>query len=594
MSKAKWILAGMATLSALTLAACSSNNNNSSQPTTSVKMPLAYSAKGSADKNGVIKAAEVNDAPFKGISDVLLQDNTEDQDVFSPGIQDLFNTDKNYNFVNGGPADIKVDKNKKTVTITLRKNLKWSNGDPVTAKDVEYAQEVVGNKDSKSQQFSSNTTAMVGMAAYHAGKAKSISGIDLPDGDNGRKVVMHFTSMSPAMTHAGNGFFQEYAEPYKQLKNVPIGQLGSSEQEREHPLYYGPYKIDKIVEGESTSWSPNKYYWGSKPKAKGVTINVVSTSAAASAFKSHKYDFTVGITGIANSDYPQVKKLSDYTNVGTPQLGYGYLGFMVGHMDTKKGVNVMDKDSKVENKSLRQAIAYAMNIDQVEKKFANGLGERATTLIPSGFSEYHDKNAKGFPYNLKKAESLLDKAGYKKHGKWRETPDGKPLVLHFAAMKSSSIHEQTIQNYLQQWHKIGLNVQLTNGKTMEMNAFYSAIQAPKPPKDVDFFEAAWSTGTEPTPQMYMANSPFNMGHFATAKNTELINDLNNSKAFKDSYRKNAFDKWQEYMNQQAAYVPENESLNWTPVNHRVIGFTESPAHANTLWDELGVTANNPK
>ncbi|MCF6161082.1 MAG: oligopeptide ABC transporter substrate-binding protein [Furfurilactobacillus sp.] len=594
MKKSKLALAGVAALSVVTLAACSNGSSSSSQPTTAVKMPQSYSGSGKIDQNGTIKAAEVNDAPFKGLTDEALISNAEDSDVFGPGLQGLFNTDKNYNYKDGGPANIKLSRAAKTLTITLRSNLKWSDGSPVTAKDVEYAYEVLGNKDSTSQQFSANLEKIKGMTAYHQGKSSTISGIEMPNGEKGKKVVIHYTAVNPSMTHSGNGFVWEYAEPYEHIKNVPIKKLASSSEERKTPLFYGPYKLKKVVEGESTSWVRNPYYWGKKANAKAVTINVVSTSAAASAFKSHKYDFTVGIQGIANSQYPNVKKLSDYTNVGTPQLGYGYLGFMVGHMDSKTGSNVMDKSSKVANKSLRQAMAYAMNTDAVEKKFGNGLGKRATTLIPSGFSQYHDKSAKGYPLNIKKANKLLDDAGYKKKGKWRQTPDGKKLVLHFAAMKSGTTHEQTIQNYLQQWHKIGLDVQLTGGKTMEMNAFYDAIQAPKPPKNVDFFEAAWSTGTEPTPTMYTADAPFNMGHFVSKENTDLINNINNQKAFKDSYRKTQFNKWQEYMNQQAAYVPESETLTWTPVNHRVKNFTYSPAHNNTAWAEYGVTSSNPK
>ncbi|MCF6164579.1 Oligopeptide ABC transporter periplasmic oligopeptide-binding protein OppA [Furfurilactobacillus rossiae] len=593
MRKSKIALAGAAVLSVVTLAACS-NGGSSSQPKTAVKMPKSYSATGKIDKNATLKLAEVNDAPFKGITDPAMQSNAEDQDVFGPGNQGLFNVDKNYNYVNGGPANIKMDKSAKTLTITLRKDLKWSNGAQVTAKDVEYAYEVLANKDSTSQQFSSNLEEIKGLKEYHEGKASTISGIEMPNGEKGKKVVIHYLAVNPAMKHSGNGFVWESAEPYEHIKNVPIKNLASAPETRKDPLFYGPFKLKKLVAGESTSWVRNPYYWGKKANAKAVTINVVSSSAAGSAFKSHKYDFTVGIQGIAASQYPNVKKLSDYTNVGTPQLGYGYLGFMVGHMDSKTGMNVMDKDSKVANKSLRQAIGYAMNVDAVEKKFGNGLGQRATTLIPTGFSQYHDKKAKGFPLNIKKANKLLDDAGYKKKGKWRQTPDGKKLVLHFAAMKSSSTHEQEIQNYLQQWHKIGLDVQLTGGKTMEMNSFYDAVQAPKPPKNVDFFEAAWSTGTEPTPTMYTADAPFNMGHFVSKKNTQLIKDMNNQKAFNDSYRKTQFNDWQEYMNQQAAYVPESESLNWTPVNHRIKNFTDDPAHSNTQYAELGATTSNPK
>lgn len=74
----------------------------------------------------------------------------------------------------------------------------------------------------------------------------------------------------------------------------------------------------------------------------------------------------------------------------------------------------MDPKSKMNNKALRQAIGYAMNVDQVNNKYNNDLNFRIPTLIPAQFGDYFDKSVKGYSYNLKKANEILDKAGYKK------------------------------------------------------------------------------------------------------------------------------------------------------------------------------------
>jgi len=69
----------------------------------------------------------------------------------------------------------------------------------------------------------------------------------------------------------------------------------------------------------------------------------------------------------------------------------------------------MDKNSKMANKNLRRAMMYAVDIDAVAKKFGNGLSWRANTLIPPVFKDVYDSKAAGFPYNMKKAKSLLIK-----------------------------------------------------------------------------------------------------------------------------------------------------------------------------------------
>ena len=528
MSKKKWLTAGIAMLSVMTLAACSNGKSSESGAGKHVSMSATYSGPGkatTAGNNSTLKVAEVNDAPFAGISAPTLASNAEDQDVFSPGgMGNMFNVTKDYKIVNGGLANQKIDRKAKTITITLRKDAKWSNGAKVTAKDVEYPYEIIGNKSTTSQQYSADYAAIKGMAAYHAGKAKTISGITFPDGQNGRTTVIHYSKMSPSMKYAGNSFVWTTVEPYEYYKGIPISKLAASSKVRKNPIFVGPYKLDKVVQGESTSWSPNKYYYGKKPQVKHITIQVVSSNNILAAFKSKKYDFVAGDANsvMPSSQYPKFKKLSDYGIAGTPSMGYSYFGFNVGHMDTKTGLNVMDKNSKMANKDLRRAMIYAANINAVEKKFGNGVSWQANTLIPPAFKDVYDAKNPGFKYNMKKAKSLLDKAGYKKSGKWRTDPNGKKLVIHLGAMQSLAATEAEYQFYLQQWHKLGLNVKMTGGKPMEMNSFYATLQKPKQ-TSIDVFLAAWSLSTEPTPtQIYGVDAPFNMGHFATKKNTALM------------------------------------------------------------------------
>ncbi|MCI1700759.1 oligopeptide ABC transporter substrate-binding protein [Liquorilactobacillus nagelii] len=592
-----------AVLAAVTLAACSSSSSSSSTKTTQVSLKTAYNNTGKTDSsattNGTLKVAEPNDSPFEGISDPVLSTNQEDADVFSPsggqpGNQDgLFNTNKDYKIINGGLANLKLDRKAKTATITIRKNAKWSNGMPVTAKDVEYAYEVIANPNTTSQQYSSDFNAIKGLAAYHNGKAKTISGFSYPDGQTGRVAVIHFSRMAPSMQYSGNSFIWGTVEPYEYIKNVPISKLASSDQVRKNPIFTGPYKLDKVVEGESTSWSPNKYYWGKKPQIKHIVISVVSDSNIDKAIQSKKYDFVIPGGVLHGTDYKELKNTKGYQIVGKPALSYGYFGFNVGYYDTKTQKNVMDKNSKMANVKLRQAMMYALNLDQLNKKFGNGVTWRANTLIPPIFSKYYDKSAKGYQLNIKKANQLLDEAGYKKKGKWRVQPNGKKLTIYFGAMQGTSTQEAEYQDYLQQWHKIGLHVVFATGKPMEMNSFYDTLQKTKQNK-IDVYDASWGLSSEPTPTaIYGETATYNMGHFVSKENTKLMNEMNSSKSWNSAYRVKIFKQWQQYMNKQAAYAPDNFSYDWEPVNKRVKGFDVSPAN-NEFWSNLSLTSSSMK
>ena len=572
---------GIASLAALTLAACGkSNDNNTEEVKKASKFPTEMPKK-TAKQGGTVKFAIENDSPFTGIFASELSTTKIDSDVASPGNEGLFDVDDDYKINDKGPATLKIDRKNKTVTITVKKGVKWSDGKQVNAKDLEYPYEIVANKATKSQRYTSSLQSIKGLKEYHEGKAKTISGIELPDGENGLTMVLHYTELKPGMYNSGNGYFRETAAPYHYLKDVPFSKLMSSDKIRKRPLYFGPYKLDKLVRGQSATWVPNKYYWRGKPKLDKIVCQVVSTNSTSQAIKSHKFD----VADVINSQWKQVKDAKDVTFVANIPLQYSYVGFKVGKFDTKASKSVMNPKSKMNNKALRQAIGYAMNVDQVNKKYNSDLNFRIPTLIPAPFGDYFDKSIKGYPYNLKKANEILDKAGYKKKGKWRVQPNGKPLKIKFAAMQGSAVQEPIIQNYIQQWHKIGLNVSLYNGRLTEFNSFYDKIQNDDP--GIDMFMGSWSLSSEPSPaDLYNEGAPFNFSRFVTPENDKLLKEIDSQKAFNHKYRVEKFHEWQKYMNDQAYVIPVNNSYSITAVNSKLTGYSVKPSHSNDLWYEV--------
>ena len=572
---------GIASLAALTLVACGkSNDNNAEEVKKASKFPTDVPKK-AVKQGGTVKLAIESDSPFTGIFASELSTTKTDSDVAEPGNESLFDVDDDYKINDKGPATLKINRKNNTVTITLKKGVKWSDGKQVTAKDMEFSYEILANKATKSQRYTASLQNIKGLKEYHEGKAKTISGIELPDGENGLTMVLHYTELKPGMYNSGNGYFSESAEPYHYLKDVPFSKLMSSDKIRKKPLYFGPYKLDKLVRGQSATWVPNKYYWRGKPKLDKIVCQVVSTNSATQAIKSHKFD----VAKVINSQWKQTKDAKGVNFIAKIPLSYSYLAFKVGKFDAKTSKNVMNPKSKMSNRSLRQAMAYAMNIDQVNKKYNSDLNFHIPTLIPAPFGDYFDKDAKGYNYNLKKANEILDKAGYKKKGKWRVQPNGKPLKIKFLGMAGSAVQEPIIQNYIQQWHKIGLNVSLYNGRLIEINSFYDKIQRDAP--GIDMFMAGWSLSSEPSPaDLYNEGAPFNFTRFVTPENDKLLKEMDSQKAFNHKYRVEKFHEWQKYMNDQAYVIPVNNSYSITAVNSKLTGYSVKPSHSNDLWYEV--------
>ncbi|AZN76361.1 oligopeptide ABC transporter substrate-binding protein [Lactobacillus acidophilus] len=572
MKKAK-IFAGITLLSgvALTLAACGNSESNSNESSTAAKFSSAVPKK--ATKNGgTVKVAVETDTPFTGIFNDELSTSATDTEVMQYGAESLFATDDQYVFTDKGAATIKINQKAKTATINIKKNVKWSDGKPVTAKDYEYAYEIIANKATKSQRYTSSLADLVGLEEYHEGKSNTISGIEMPDGDNGRKVILHFKTMKPGMNTSGNGYIWETAAPYHYLKDVKFKDLMSSDKIRKKPLFFGAYKLQKVVRGQSVTWVPNEYYYKGKPKLSKITASVINPNSVAQSIKSNKFD----VISVINSQWQNVKGTKGVNFIAQVPLSYSYLGFKVGKWDAQRGENVMNPKSKMNNKALRQAIAYGMNVDQVYKRYTYGLSFRVPTLIPKQFGDYFDKNVKGYSYNIKKGNEILDKAGFKKKGTYRVQPNGKPLTIRLAAMTGNSTQEPIVQNYIQQWKKEGLNVKLTGGRLIEFNSFYDKIQNDDP--SVDMFLGAWSLSSEPSPNdLYGEKAPMNYSRFVTKKNNQLLEEMDSQKAFNHTYRVDKFHEWQKYMDDQAYVVPVANSYSISAVNKKLTGYSLKPS-----------------
>lgn len=570
---------------AMLLAGCGKSGSTSSNSGAKDAKKFPEQTKMAAAKNGgSITVAEETDTPFTGIFLDELADSQIDSDVSQFGAESLFATDDQYKINNKGSATFKLDRKAKTVTIEVKKGVKWSDGKQVTAKDVEYAYEIIANKDSGSSRYTNSIANIVGIAAYHAGKAKTISGIEMPDGANGRKVVIHFLTMKPGMTQSGNGYFWESAAPYHYLKDVPFSKLKSSDKVRKDPLYYGPFKVQKIVRGQSVTWVRNPYYWRGTPKLKKITISVISENTASQSIKSKKFD----VINVVNSQWKEVKGTKGYNFVAQIPLSYSYLGFKVGKWDKKTGSVKMNKNSKMNNRSLRQAMAYAMNVDEVENHYTQGLSFRVKTLVPESFGDFYNSKLAGFPKNLKKANALLDKAGYKKKKgeTYRRDPNGKKLTIHLAAMSGAPNQEAIVQNYIQQWKKVGLHVTLTTGRLIEFNSFYDKVENDDP--SVDVFEAVWSLSSEPSQNdLYGAKAPFNFTRFESAENTKMLKEMDSQKAFNHAYRVKVFHKWQAYMQKEAYVVPLTNSYSITAVNSKLVNYSLKPSKSGLVWYQVG-------
>ncbi|MFJ8459754.1 oligopeptide ABC transporter substrate-binding protein [Lysinibacillus xylanilyticus] len=532
---------------------------------------------GEAIKGGTLRVGFVTSSPFQGIFNWELYEDAYDKEIMDFATNSIFSTDGDFVITDTGAAKLEVDKDAKKATITLQGDYKWSDGKAVTAEDLIYPYLIIGHPDYTGIRYDDDFKNIVGVEEYHSGKADTISGITKV---NDKAIQIQFKKVSPAIYYGGDGLWG-YAAPKHQLESIPVKDLISSDAVRKNPVTLGPFKIDKIVNGESVQFVANEHYFKGKPKIDKVVLEVVPPTSIGEALRTGKYDIA---TSFPTNQYDGIKDLSNVSLLGRPELAYSYLGFKLGKYDKVDSKNIFDEKSKMNNVELRQAVAYAMDVEGVSEKFYQGLRERGNSLIPPVFS-FYDETLEGYHYDPEKAKELLDKAGYKdKDGDGiREDKDGKKFTIRLAAMAGSETDEAIVEYYRQNWKDIGLDVQLTTGRLIEFNAFYDKVQADDP--EIDMYMAAWGTGTNPSPKgLYGEGAEFNYSRYVSPELTKLLDAIDSEDAMDPDKRKKAFRAWQEYMSEQAMVFPTFFRTEVIPVNKRVKNWDAS--YANDTKDNL--------
>ncbi len=141
----------------------------------------------------------------------------------------------------------------------------------------------------------------------------------------------------------------------------------------------------------------------------------------------------------------------------------------------------------INDRRFRIALSVAINRDEINELCYLGLGEpRAATVVPE-CPAYEEKYAELYAeYDPKKADSLLDEMGLRwdKDHKYRLRPDGKVLSLTIEVVPGIfGPWVDVAQLVKEYWEKIGIK---TAVKTEERSLFYQRVQAG------DFDVAVWS------------------------------------------------------------------------------------------------------
>jgi peptide/nickel transport system substrate-binding protein len=364
----------------------------------------------------------------------LAPNNGPDQLVMSFIFDSLYGADASYALrPRLAAAAPEVSEDAKTITFKLKPGLKWSDGQPLTSKDVVFTYNALANTETGSAQ-AGKFAAIEGAKDLADGKADTLKGVTATD-----PTTVTIKTSGPSAGLPGL-IGNTPILPEHVLGKVPAKGLGDNAFFTKPTVASGAftfvqYKTDQYVE---LAANPNHR---EPVSIKKVFLMPVTSDVATAQLGTGEMD----LAQISPTDLPAVRKLKDVKVVTAKSPGFNRIAI--------NQTQARFKDARV-----RQAMLHAIDRKGLVDKVLGGAG----TVVDTSFYGDLAQNAPTYGYDQAKAKSLLAEA------KWDAS---KPVTLSWVpGQRDRDTAATVIQSQLK---AVGVNVEL---KQVQVDALLSSYE----------------------------------------------------------------------------------------------------------------------
>jgi peptide/nickel transport system substrate-binding protein len=315
-----------------------------------------------------------------------------------------------------------------TFTYKLRPNLKWSDGQPITADDVVFTYNLVFSPDTK--DF---------VSRYRANLSGYVQSVTAKDPQT---VVFQFSKVLANFqdTHSRYGILPKHV-----LGDVTPKALNT------HNFFSGPtvasgvFKFNRWDKGQQVVLDRNPNYWAGQSNLDQYIFKVVSDAVVlAQQLKTGELD-------VGQPDASQFDDLKSQTSLSAfSHINPGFVYYQHNLGSGTKGSQLFG------DKNVRKALFMAL--DRTAMAQAAYFGQAVPADSPEAPTTWAYNTAMNPKYKFDKAsaESMLDAAGWAKGSDGTRAKNGQKLAFELNTNSGNKVRQSLITIMQQQWHDIGV------------------------------------------------------------------------------------------------------------------------------------------
>lgn len=422
------------------------------------------------------------------------------------------------------------------IDFKLRKDVKFHDGTPMTAKDFVYAINRI--KDPKT-------------AAVQAGRAKSIKSAEALD-DYTLRLTLAYPDPFILNMLSSTAVIQPLSQSYVEAKGKDFGKEFNGT---------GPYMLQEWTPGKRVVLKRNPDFKWAPAWAKNKGPAYIDTIE----YRLLNDPATV-LAGLEAGEI-------DYSDIGTDDLsrveGQGDFSVIEYHMPGMlPSLHMNDSKEPFTDIKVRQAFNSAVDRDALIKIILQGHGVPQYGPLNPEMPEYwKGVESIGYKFDLDKAKKLMEEAGYKPGADGILEKDGKPLQLKLDALQPDTQLAEMLKEQLKALG-VDLTIQMVDAGAFTGNMFSGAF---------DTMITGYGATTPGTMGTWYGTNPgnFNLTRHA---DDQALNDLINAMNTAGTAEKALvpIQDIQRRVVEQAYVVPLYSPTRYIAVNKRVQGVDPVP------------------